>query len=73
MFVVRLWSESFDRRRRIWRGEVLHVATESRHYFARWQDLLTFLCNAVGVPWEGDVQKEITTSAGEEKPTEDDQ
>lgn len=73
LFVVRLWSESFDRGRRVWRGEIVHVATESRHNFARWQDLLAFLCNTVGVPWEGNVQEEITAAAREEEPTGDEQ
>lgn len=61
LFVVRVWSESFDYGRRIWRGEVIDTTTKARRYFARWEDLLAFLCNAIDVPWEADVSQEITT------------
>jgi len=61
LFVIRLWPESFDYGRRSWRGEVVNTATDSRHYFARWEDLLAFLCKAIEVPWEAGVSREITT------------
>lgn len=61
LFLVRLWSERFDGGRRTWRGEVVRAGSDSRQYFARWSDLLAFLCKETGVTWEGHVDKEITT------------
>jgi hypothetical protein len=61
LFIVRLWPESFDRGQRVWRGEVMHTSTDGRRYFARWEDMLAFLCRAVGVSWEGHIDREITT------------
>lgn len=61
LFVVRLWPESFDYGRRSWRGEVVNTATDGRRYFARWEELLAFLCNAIDVPWKAEVSREITT------------
>ena len=59
LFVIRLWAEQFDEEQDAWRGEVVHPASDTGRYFARWEDLLAFLCEAVGVPWEGNVAREI--------------
>lgn len=61
LFVIRLWPESFDGAHRVWRGEVAHTGQKSKRYFARWTDLLRFLCKQLGVPWEERVDQEITT------------
>lgn len=61
LFVVRLWTESFNGGRRVWRGEIVHTGNEGKRYFARWADLLKFICKAVGVRWDGRLDKEITT------------
>ncbi|HSM55613.1 MAG TPA: hypothetical protein VK879_05595 [Candidatus Sulfomarinibacteraceae bacterium] len=41
--------------------------TDARRYFARWEDLVEFLCNAIEVPWEGDVSLEITMETVDHK------
>ena len=61
LFVIRLWSESFDQGQRAWRGEVVDAGTDARRYFARWEDLLAFLCKAAGVTLRGSVADQITT------------
>lgn len=71
LFVVRLWSESFDPWRRAWRGEVVHVGTDDRRYFARWQHLLAFLCKAIDVSWEGRVNNELTTEVMDREQNQD--
>lgn len=59
LFIIRLWPESFDGGRRVWRGEVVHAGNERKRYFARWVDLLRFLCKHVGVRWQGHVDVQI--------------
>ena len=71
LFVVRLWPESFDQDRRAWRGEVVDTGTDIRHYFARWEDFLEFLCEAIGVPWEGAVSREITMEVMRDEPEQE--
>ena len=71
LFVVRLWPERYDDGRRTWRGEVVDRATDSRRYFARWEDLLAFLGNAIDVPWEAGVPREITTEIVSRKTDQD--
>lgn len=71
LFVVRLWPESFDYGRRVWRGEVVDTGTEMRRYFARWEDLLGFLCKAVGASLDDSVASEITTEVMAEESDRD--
>jgi len=71
LFVVRLWSESFDHGRLAWRGEVAHPDTSTRRYFARWQDLLEFLGATAGVPWDGQIDVEITMEVIDQEARED--
>lgn len=71
LFVVRLWPESFDYGRRVWRGEVVDTGTDTRRYFARWEDLLGFLCKAIGASEDESVASEITTEVMAEESDRD--
>ena len=69
--MVRLWPESFDQYRRVWRGDVADTGTGARRYFARWEDLLEFLCKAIDMSWDGNVASEIMTEVMRHEPDQE--
>ena len=68
LFVIRLWPEHFDQGRRVWRGEVVDIAADTHRYFAQWEDLLSFLCEAVGVVRDENGASEIMTEVMDSEP-----
>jgi len=48
-FVVRIWWEQRPTAEPLWRGQVIHTATNQVSYFERVEDLMVFIQNWTGI------------------------
>ena len=48
-FVVRIWWEQRPPAEPLWRGQVIHTATNQACYFERVEDLVVFVQNWAGI------------------------
>jgi hypothetical protein len=48
-FVVRIWWEQRPGAEPLWRGQVIHTATNQARYFERVEDLVVFVQNWTGI------------------------
>jgi hypothetical protein len=49
-FIVRIWSETTEEGKSLWRATVIDTATREQKHFAVPEELLRFLCPPTGPP-----------------------